>query len=237
VLIPFALGGMALDYSGKRASSHVFYSVLATLLLLYVLLGPVTYFYQQQSTGRGFVAFTPSRFLYDMVYCLSLFAGYALYRLQEASGLSGRTTIAIALLLACTNIPQWEDLLTPDSDRGRFEAYNWIANNTPQNSILFTADPWACYAAWRRTLRTPMPVSEPRVPSRISEKARMELLAGRSPQELDGIPLLVVFWPSDRKEGRGKTLWTNPDGWAVTDGFAVARCSGCALPTTRATVK
>ena len=214
-LIFFALGGLALDYSRKAARPRVFHLVLATLMLLWFLFGPLYYFYQLNVTGKGFVAFTPSRFITDLAYFLSLFAGYALYRLQTYCGWSGRVTIAIALLFAFVNRSGWDQVLVPDSDRGRFAAYGWIANHTPSNSIVMTRDSWACYASWRRTLSTPMPVSEPRVPPRISEKANQELLAGRSPEELRGIQLLAVFGPSDHDKGR--LLWSNSDGWGVSE--------------------
>ncbi len=112
----FALVGAALDYSRKGASSHVFHSASATLLLLYVLFGPGYYYYQLATTGEGFVAFTPSRFLSDLTYFFSIFAGYALFRAEKYFGFSGRVTIALALLLALTNLPQWDDLLV--NDRG-----------------------------------------------------------------------------------------------------------------------
>ncbi len=215
VLVPFALGGAALDYFRKQAGSHVFHWVSATLLLLYLLFGPLYYFYQLRKTGHGFVAFTPSRFINDLAYFFSLFAGYCLYCLQKYRAWSGPLVVAIALLLAFANFPQWKALLTPDRARGRFAAYGWIANHTPANSIVLTTDPWASYAAWRRTLLTPMPVSEPRVPPRISEQATRELSAGGSPEELRGIELLAVFGPRRRK--KGILLWSNPDGWRVTE--------------------
>jgi hypothetical protein len=218
VLIPFALCGMALDYSRKQAGSHVFHWVSATLMLLFILCGPASYFYQLHETGEGFVAFTPSRFITDLFYFFSLFAGYSLYRLQQYRGWSTRNTIAIALLFAFVNFPQWAALFTPDPDRGRFGAYDWIANHTPPNSIVWTVDPWASYAAWRRTLLTPMPVSEPHVPQRITKRVSLELSAGSSPEELRGIQLLAVFGPSDRENGR--VLWSNPDGWKVTEVYS-----------------
>ncbi len=49
--------------------------------------------------------------------------------------------------------------MTSDADPGLFATYDWIANHTPTNSIVSTTEPWACYATWRRTLRTPMPIS------------------------------------------------------------------------------
>jgi hypothetical protein len=215
VLIPFALAGAALDYFRKQSNYHVFHSVSATLLLLFVLFGPVSYLYQLLRTGQGFVAFTPSRFVTDLVYFFSIFAGYALYRWQEYRGWSARNTIAVAVMLAFANFPQWQSLLIPDPDRGRFAAYGWIANHTSANSILLTADPWASYAAWRRTLLTPMPVSEPRVPPRFSQQESQELSAGGAPEVLRGIQLLAVFGPGERKEGR--LLWSNPDGWNVNE--------------------
>jgi hypothetical protein len=214
VLVPFALAGAALDYYRRRASVHVLHSVCATLLVLYVLLGPMFYLYQLFSTGEGFVAFTPSRFLSNLAYFFSIFAGYALYRFQKRYSLSAPLTIAVALLLALTNLPQWKVLMTPDADRGRFAAYNWIEGHAPPNSIVLTVDSWACYATWRRTLRTPMPISEPRVPPRISALARVEWLAGLMPAELRGVPLIEVFGP--HQPHGGKLLWSNADGWGVT---------------------
>ncbi len=217
VLISFSLAGAVLDYSRKRAEPHIFHWVSATLILLYLLAGPVFYFYRLYMTGKGSVAFTPSRFFTDLVYFLSIFAGYSLYRLQKYRGWSERTTIAIALLLAFFNLPLWEIALTPDPDRGRFAAYEWITNHAPANCIVMTTDPWACYATWRRTLHTPMPVSEPSVPPRISERGEVELVVGLSPKELRGIELLSVFGPGN--PNKGKVLWSNQDGWGVAEAY------------------
>jgi hypothetical protein len=217
VLISFSLAGAALDYSRKRAGSHMLHCVSATLILLYVLAGPVFYSYQLYMRGTGSVAFTPSRFFTDLVYFLSIFAGYSLYRLQKYRRWRTRTTIAIALLLALFNLPLWEVALTPDPNRGRFAAYDWIANHAPANSIVMTADPWACYATWRRTLVTPMPVSEPAVPPRVSQRGEVELVVGLSPKELRGIELLSVFGPDT--PNKGKVLWSNQDGWGVAEAY------------------
>jgi hypothetical protein len=218
VLIPFALLGIVLDYFRKDAGGHMFHIISVTLLLLYVLLGPVHYFYELQTTGQGLVAFTPSRFLSDLSYFFSLFAGYALYRIQRYFALSTAITVAIASLLGLTNLPLWKGAMITDRDRGRFAAYEWIQKHTPADSIVMTTDPYASFATWRRTLRTPMPVSEPRVAPRISEKTKVELVSGLSPKEIRGIPLLVVSGPG--KDGKGKLLWSNPDGWRVTEVFA-----------------
>ncbi len=213
VLVPFAIAGAALDYWRKSSSPHVLHSVCATLILLYVLFGPASWFYHLLTTGDGYVGFTPSRFLSDLSYFFSIFAGYALFRFQKRFGLSGAVTVTIALLLGLTNIPQWQDLMVSDADPGRFATYQWIAKNTPANSIVETKEAWACYATWRRTLRTPMPISEPRVPPHISDTAELELVNGLAPAELRGIEVLDIFAPGQRREG--KLLWSSPDGWAV----------------------
>ncbi len=75
VVVPFALVGAALDYWRQRSGPHVLHSVCATLLLLYVLFGPTCYFYHLLTTGDGYVGFTPSRFLSDLAYFFSVFAG------------------------------------------------------------------------------------------------------------------------------------------------------------------
>jgi hypothetical protein len=215
VLVCFALDGAVLDYRREGARSFAFHFVSATLLVLYLLFGWVYYYYRVDVTGEGASAFTPSRFITDLVYFLSLFAGYSLYRLQKDRGWSERVTIAIALSLGLANYSLWQQVFIPDSDRGRFAAYDWIANHTPADSIVFTGDQWACYATWRRTLNTPMPVSEPGVPPRISKVENWQLSKGGSPMEFRGIQLLAVLGPSERKKGR--LLWSTPDGWRVAE--------------------
>ncbi len=218
VLVCFALDGLALDYYRKSGRPYVFHWALAILGLLYLLFGWAYFYYRLHMQGEGFSAFTPSRFITDTVYFLSLFAGYSLYRLQKDRGWSGRTTIAIALVFALVNYPLWQQLLIRDGDAGRLAAYEWIANHTPANSIVMTTDPWASYATWRRTLGTPRPVSEPRVGPRIGAEANKELLAGGSPAELKGVELLTVVRPGDTNNG--KLLWSSPDGWGVSEVYS-----------------
>jgi hypothetical protein len=215
VLVGFAFTGAVLDYLRKAARLHVFHFVAAILLLLYALFAWVFYFYQYEMKGVGSVAFTPSRFITDLVYFLSIFAGYAFYRIQEYLGWRPPIMIAIALSLGYVNYPLWEQVFLPNDDPGRFAAYDWIQSHTPANSIVLTDDSWACYATWRRTLRTPMPVSEPRVSPRISKTAKREMLEGGAPGELRGVQVLDVLKPGARAEG--KVLWSNPDGWEVSE--------------------
>ncbi len=215
VLVCFALDGLVLDYYRKSGRPYALHVVAAILVLLYLLFGWVYYYYRLHMQGEGFSAFTPSRFITDMVYFLSIFAGYSLYRLQKDRGWRGSTTIAIALMFGFVNYPLWHQVFTPDGEPGRFAAYEWIANHTPANSIVMTGDPWASYATWRRTLGTPRPVSEPRVPPRINEEESKVLLAGGSPKELQGIELLAIVRPGDRSQG--KLLWSRPDGWGVRE--------------------
>jgi hypothetical protein len=216
LLVVFALLGALLDYFRKPAKPHVFHFVSLMLLVLYALFGWVYYFYEFETKGIGFAAFTPSRFVTDLVYLLSLFAGYAFYRIQQYLGWRTPIMIAVALSLGYLNYPLWEQVFLPTEDPGRFAAYDWIQNNTPADSIVLTSDLWACYATWRRTLGTPMPVSEPRVPPRFSDRVKLELMAGLAPEE-SGPQLLEVFGPGQHyaRHYKGKLLWANPKGWGV----------------------
>ncbi len=222
LLVGFALLGAMLDYFRKPVRPHVFHFVSVMLLLLYALFGWVYYLYEFETRGVGFAAFTPSRFITDLVYFLSLFAGYAFYRIQQYFGWRTPMMVAIALSLGYVNYPLWEQVFLPTEDPGRFAAYDWIEKNTPANSIVLTGESWACYGTWRRTLGTPMPVSEPRVPPRFSVKVNPESMTDLAGEELRGTQLLEVFGPSEHypQPSKGRLLWTNPTGWGVTEVYS-----------------
>ncbi len=222
LLVGFALFGAMLDYFRKPVRLHVFHFISITLLLLYALFGWLYYFYEFEMRGVGFAAFTPSRFVTDLVYFLSLFAGYAIYRIQQYLGWRTPIMVAIALSLGYVNYPLWEQVFLPTEDPGRFAAYDWIQNNTPTNSIVLTGESWACYGTWRRTLGTPMPVSEPRVPPRFSVKVNPGLMTGLAREELRGTQLLEVFGRGEHyaQHYKGRPLWTNSDGWGVAEVYS-----------------
>ncbi len=214
VFLGAALLGLAL-YAIRRERwrwGAMILTASATLLALFV---GSEYVYRMVSWsvyGQEFVMFTPSRFLTDLVYFASVFAGYAWFRIRAWLGVPMGTAMAVGVGLALTNYGTWNELYEPTLSPGRWEAYQWIGSNTPADTIVMDREPWTPYLAWRRTLETPIPVSEPPMVNTPSEHLIDNILAGRLPP--DAVPCLVaVRTPKD--VGPDPVLWRGASGLVV----------------------
>lgn len=137
--------------------------VTIMLLLLYVATGIIYPAWQQARGNRPLGAFTPSRFLTDAVPLAAIFAGYAMYCIvhRRAFGLRFGHVAVLGMAGTITLLPAWRSMFTLDYPAGLVHAYQWIGQNTPSETIVFTTDAWAPYLSWRKTMQTPVPVSEP----------------------------------------------------------------------------
>ncbi|MGB9106312.1 MAG: hypothetical protein WCC59_16270 [Terriglobales bacterium] len=212
VFVAFAICGVVLSWmrdAGARAGMLLAMSL--ALVAAYLLCGPVYQAYALHHWGEERAALEPSRFITDLVYLLSVFAGYAMYRLAARYRLELGTAFAIALLLALSNIPLWRESFAPDRDPDRWRAYAWIQQHTPAETIVLTSDAWAPYATWRRTLLTPLPASEPRAGDNDARRAAAALSAGHPP--LAGAVVEVIA--PGGKWRRGSVIWKSPSGWSI----------------------
>lgn len=138
------------------------HTLTASLLLLFVIFEYGYRLVTWARTGTGYVAFTPSRFLTDLVYMLAVYAGLAIVWAKDRFKLSQATAVGACLALSLTTIPAWK---ARDGGGGDpvplFRAFQWIEKNTPPETLVLNNHPWAVYGTWRRCATTPIPVSEP----------------------------------------------------------------------------
>lgn len=210
LLVGCGIAGLILSRRDQPQRAGVLLTVVALLLVLYAACGPLYRTYSLHRWGQEYVAFTPSRFLTDLIPLLSIFAGYALYRVAELFRLRPGAMVAGGLLLALTNVPFWMELFARDPAPGRYQAYAWIEQHTPADTILLSNDEWAPYAAWRRTPATPLPVSEPAVIDNPARAALAALASGRGPGTT-----LVVGVVAPQGLTPGIPLWRARSGWSV----------------------
>jgi hypothetical protein len=129
------------------------------------LLGDYGYRFIRWSIGlTPATLFTPSRFLTDATPLLAIVAAAGGVRWLPTSVRLRRAPWMMALVGAgvCLSLPNWAGVwLWQMPDRDDVTAWRWIEANTPADAVLCTRNRWAASVAWRRTLRTPVPISEP----------------------------------------------------------------------------
>ena len=68
----------------------------------------------------------------------------------------------ILLGLGTSVLGTWRDIATmPDVPEDFVAACGWIKGNTPADAIVANVETWTSYLTWRRTILTPIPISEP----------------------------------------------------------------------------
>lgn len=209
---------------GRQARARAGMLIVISLALVgsYIVCSPIYAAYSVHRWGQERPLLAPSRFLTDLVYFLSIFAGYALYRAATACRLSLRTMTIVGLLLALANIPMWRDFFRPAPQPKVWDAYAWIAKHTPADTIVLNTDEWAPYVTWRRTPATPLPASEPRVSDNPARRAAAAIASGRTAEA----PSVVKVIPNNERT-RGCIVWTSPSGWSVVQ-LSPSRCDTAA---------
>lgn len=155
-----------------------FVGIAAGLFGLFLLLGYVVPLTTQVILGRQISPFTPSRFLTDAAYFLSLPAAFGIVLLRDKTRWSTVRLSIVLLVLALSNKDQWRELfkrvpVAPEL----VTAYRWIEREAPRNVVLCDQDrrwgphgSWANYLTWHQTARTPVPISEPIPPEPALEQ-------------------------------------------------------------------
>jgi hypothetical protein len=146
---------------GAGVEIGTLHTVTASLLLLFVVFEYMYRLVTWARTGTGYVAFTPSRFLTDLVYMLSVYAGLAIVWAKDRLELRAATAVGACLALSLTTIPAWKEREGSGDPAPLFRAFQWIEKNTPPDTLVLNNHPWAVYGTWRRCASTPIPVSEP----------------------------------------------------------------------------
>lgn len=168
---PFIDGGVVLIIAAVLGFSYIFRDKEDGLLFLHgwttALFAAFTlgYYvwrvYSKIFMEDVYVAMTPSRFLTDMAYPLSLYAGIFLSRLF-AHRLDFRKAATICVLLLIPFYYISGQLRPPLSDN-EIEAIQWLKAGTNASDIVINEGParyWVPYISDREVSLTPIPISE-----------------------------------------------------------------------------
>jgi hypothetical protein len=109
--------------------------------------------------GGFYTALTPSRFLTNLAYPLSLAAGLSLARLTGGLRLALGAALILAGGLVWAFFPIKSQTVRLPLD---ISAYKWIAENAEKNALVVSSDAWAAYFSQREVSFTPLPASEAR---------------------------------------------------------------------------
>ena len=217
VFVLFSAGGLLLGWRARKESQGLrcLFVICGTLITLYLLFGPIYRQLALRLTGQDYVAFTPSRFLMDMACFMSIFAGYAAYRLRQRARVSLAIAMVCGVFLGLSTYRTWQQMHEGGAPVGSWGAYHWITANTPPDTIVLTTNSWACFASWRRTLFSPLPISEPRHLDPALETMRQQLQEGIFSEEALRYELVKVIPPEEIPAN--KLLWKDSNGWSVVE--------------------
>ncbi|OGS27306.1 MAG: hypothetical protein A2297_00475 [Elusimicrobia bacterium RIFOXYB2_FULL_48_7] len=177
LLSALAITGIYLVFREKRmGEAGRFFLVYwaAELLAVYFCLDYVYRAFTMLIFKENFTAFTPSRFLTDMAYPLSIFSAVCLYKVLEKIKFKGSFALIVAAMVMYGS-PAIKNQCGPDRFAPKDAAgYEWMGKNTPEGGVLLVWDYWAPYIAWRETLYTPLPSSENRANEYSLDKLKVE---------------------------------------------------------------
>ena len=199
--------------SAEIRTLHV---VAVSLLLLFVGFEYVYRLISWARTGTGYVAFTPSRFLADLAYMLSVYAGIAVVWTKDRFQVRTATATAACLALALTTIPAWKARDGAGDPVPLFRAFQWIESHTPPDALVLNRHPWAVYGTWRRCRSTPIPISEPSRDGTPNSVLFEAIENGTIPPEVRGTMIVQVV-PLEGRAVPWPILWTDGSGIAVVE--------------------
>jgi hypothetical protein len=110
-------------------------------------------------SGGFYTALTPSRFLTNLAYPLSIAAGLSLAKLQRKFRPSLAAPVIVLGALVWAFFPVRGQTARFPRD---IAAYKWIGEHAEQNALVVSSDTWAAYFSQRETTWTPLPASETR---------------------------------------------------------------------------
>jgi hypothetical protein len=142
----------------------------AALLLGFTALDHLYRSYNIFALKDNFSAFTPTRFLTDLVYPLSIAAGIFIEKAVARFKIKYAVT-AFLVFSVLWSVPviykQCGNNSITAADAGFL---NWVRQNTPAGSFISVAHAWAPYVTWRESLYTPLPASEDRSDPYLASK-------------------------------------------------------------------
>ncbi|MEW9805688.1 hypothetical protein ABUE31_06820 [Mesorhizobium sp. ZMM04-5] len=192
---------------------------LVTIASLFVIFAYAVRAITLSLYGTAYAVFTPSRFQTDLVYFLAVFAGYIVFAARRSVPIpvsAGVSVASLALLyLAFENRERWNVLYEPNMPYERYMALDWISKNTPPNTIVLSNDPAAAYVSWRRTLNTPIPISEPRPKRGLTSKDIVRLRTSKDASAEARTWQLVAVAPLSTAGPGDEVLWANFEREAV----------------------
>jgi len=167
--------------------------------------------------GKDAAAFTPSRFLTDMAGFLAILAGYSVFFLRRRLPLNTSLTVSLAsaamLYLGWSNLWFWRGLYEQRTSPERFQALQWIGGNLPDNVIVLTDDAFANYISWRRSLNTPIPISEPASRSNwLNSREIVKQLQSGNPSEEARKWIIVSVGDPTTSTQASDILWHSASG-------------------------
>jgi len=216
------LAGLVLALADRRISFQPILpcAVLVTLGLFVVF----EYLYRWLARalfGHDYVAFTPSRFLTDLTCFLAVYAGLALLRLRELLARRRAVIVVGAIFVSLTLLPRWRELEKPTVPEGFREAGEWIRMNTSPDTIVMNSEAWASYLTWRRTMVTPLPISEPLDHVVPRELAVRELMSGTRAAPSPEMKIVGIAYPG-KWDPSTRILWHHSSGFSVVEIWPVA---------------
>jgi Family of unknown function (DUF6541) len=124
--------------------------------------------------GEFYTALTPSRFLTDLAYPLSIAAGYSLAKFTRDLERPVASAVVLCAALAWSYFPIRAQCSEADPGTD-VAAYSWIAAHAEENAFVVSSSTWAPYFTWREGAYTPLPASEARNEDWVRHKRRVLL--------------------------------------------------------------
>jgi hypothetical protein len=174
-----SLGTIALFRAQRRPETLFLAFWITALFAAFVLLEYVYRFGVYLFEGEFYTALTPSRFLTDLAYPLSVAAAYPLREVVQQFKRPVAPLAFLAASLAWAFFPIRAQCDEADAEMD-VAAFQWIAANTEKNAFVVSDSRWAPYFTWREGAYTPLPASEARNDERIQDKRRLLLSDGRT---------------------------------------------------------
>jgi hypothetical protein len=169
-----SLGTIALFRAPRRPETLFLAFWITAFFAVFVLLEYVYRFGVYVLEGEFYTAFTPSRFLTDLAYPLSIAAGYPLCELTQRLKRSATPTIVLAASLVWCSLVIVPQCAEDEADLD-IAAFRWIATHAENNALVVSESRWAPYFTRRESAYTPLPASEARNDERVLSKRRILL--------------------------------------------------------------
>jgi hypothetical protein len=169
-----SLGTIALFRAPRRPETLFLAFWITAFFAAFVLLEYVYRFGVYVLAGEFFTAFTPSRFLTDLAYPLSIVAAYPLCELEQHLKRSATPVVVLAVCLVWCSLIIGSQCGEADADID-IAAFQWIATHAENNALVVSESRWAPYFTRRESAYTPLPASEARNDERVLSKRRILL--------------------------------------------------------------